>query len=149
MSCVLRHALTFAVILASLRAEATPPASNQLGLSTKRDRRAENAIALVFEPRRNFERVTVQAASGVASLEGKCPAGPLLAGSRHECRLVLRGIPAEPGMTINILATYDVAGSGPKPVEVHHVTLPNPAFDRSKFVPSASHHVVGPSSPPR
>jgi hypothetical protein len=123
-------------------AHASVPKANRLGFVARVDPKKPGVVLLEFTPKVAMARVAVEAGSGVSKIAGTCALSLLEAGRRYGCRLALQGPVQEPGMTLNIVAfASGPVGSPPAP-EVHHVTVPNPKFVRSKFVPGPTHHVL-------
>lgn len=138
------------VALAIGTATASVPTSNELGVRFKVLKAGPTAtIEIRMTPRRDFDSVTVEAASGVASLIPSCGFTNLtvVAGGSYVCKVEVTGKPAEAAMTLNVIARRAVAGGTVPVVEVHHLTVKNSAFALAQKSAAASHHDVAESAP--
>jgi hypothetical protein len=99
-----------------------------------------------------YRRLTVEAASGVASLTPSCSfsGAAVAAGASSVCRVDVVGKPNEAAMTLNVVARRRVPGGAVPVMEVHHLSIKNSGFATSKKSAAASHHdVVNAPTAPR
>ena len=133
------------ILLSISAALGSVPTSNELGIRFKvLNSGPTSTVEIRVAPRRDFDSVSVEAASGVASMTAPCgfTKGKLIAGGSYVCRVQIAGKPSEAAMTINVVARREVLG-GPVPVmEVHHLSVKNSAFALSQKSAAASHHDV-------
>ncbi len=131
-------------------ASASVPTSNELGVRFKVLRSGATAtIEIRMTPRRDFDAVAVEAASGVASLTPSCAFTnvKVVAGGSYVCKVDITGLPTEAAMTLNVIARRSVPGGTVPVMEVHHLSLKNTAFALSQKNTSASHHNVAETPP--
>ena len=129
---------------------ASVPASNELGIRFKVLRSGSPAtVEIRIAPRRHFDSVAVEPASGAASVSSSCAftKGEVAAGKFYLCRVEIAGRPSEAAMTINVVARRNVPGGTVPVMEVHHLTVKNSAFVISQKSATASHHDVSTTSP--
>jgi hypothetical protein len=135
----------FCVALAVGTAGASVPTSNELGVRFKVLKTGSTAtIEIRITPRREFDSVAVEAASGVASLNPSCAFSNVtaVAGGSYVCTVDVTGDPSAAAMTINVVARRTIAGYKVPVTEVHHLSVKNPAFSSLKKHAAASHHDV-------
>ena len=131
--------------LAMDAALATVPSSNELGIEFKVLKTGATAtVEIRIKPRRDFDAVTVEAASGVASLTPSCTfsGSAVVAGASYTCRLDVAGKPSDAAMTLNVVARRDVPGGTVPVMEVHHLSIKNSGYARSNRKAAMSHHDV-------
>ena len=124
-----------AALLAVGGAGASVPTSNELGVRFKVLRAGTTAsIEIRLTPRRDFESVSVEAASGVESLTHSCTFSnaKVAAGGSYVCEVPLTGMPSEAAMTLNVIARRTVPGGTVPVMEVHHLSVKNAAFALSQ-----------------
>ncbi len=139
-----------AVLLVIGAAGASVPTSNELGVRFKVLRTgATSSIEIRMSPRRDFESVVVEAASGVESLSPSCAFAnaKVVAGGSYVCQVVLTGVPSAAAMTLNVIARRMVPGGTVPVMEVHHLSVKNAAFAPSQKNTAASHHNVAATPP--
>ena len=134
-----------ALWLAANAALATVPNSNELGVHFKVLK--SGAIATVeirITPRRDFDSVSIEAASGVASLTPTCALtnAAVAAGKSYVCQVNVTGMPSEAAMTLNVVARRAVSGGTVPVMEVHHLSIKNSGYAASKKSAATSHHDV-------
>ncbi len=133
------------LLMAIGAATASEPMSNDLGVQFKVLKMGPTAsVEIRMTPRRDFDSVTVEAASGVASLSPPCAFTRVIAGAggSYVCRMDVTGKPSEAAMTLNVLARRAVPGGTVPVMEVHHLSVRNSAFTRSQKSAATSHHDV-------
>lgn len=143
----LAHALATAVFLslASGVVSASVATSNELGIQFKVVTSGPTVtVEIRMTPRRNFDSVTVEAASGVASLTPSCGFSnvAVVAGGSYVCRVDVTSKPSDAAMTLNVVARRAASAGGLPEMEIHHISIKNSAFVPSKKARAASHHVV-------
>ena len=140
-----RLATGLAALLAIGGAGATVPTSNELGVRFKVLRMGTTAsIEIRLTPRRDFDAVSVEAGSGVASMTNSCTFSnlkPAVSGP-YVCQVQVTGTPTEAAMTLNVIARRTVPGGSVPVMEVHHLSVKNTAFAVSQKSMAASHHNV-------
>ena len=127
---------------------ASVPASNELGIHFKVLRSGPPAtVEIRIAPRRHFDSIAVEPASGAASVTSSCAftKGEVAAGKFYSCQVEIAGRPSEAAMTINVVARRNVPGGTVPVMEVHHLTVKNSAFAISQKSATASHHDVAES----
>ena len=137
------------VALAMGTASASIPVSNDLGVHFKVLRTGPTAsVEIRVRPRRDFDSVSVEAASGVASLTPSCgfTALPVVAGGSYVCRVNVTGKPSESAMTVNVIGRRAVPGGTVPVTEMHHLSVKNSAFALSQKRAATSHHDVADSA---
>jgi len=130
-------------------ANASVPMSNELGVHFKVLRTGPTAsVEIRVTPRHDFDSVTVEAASGVASLTPTCgfTKRPVVAGGSYVCRVDVTGKPSEAAMTLNVVGRRAVPGGTVPATEMHHLSVKNSAFALSQKNAAASHHDVADSA---
>lgn len=141
-----RHAHVVAaafVLLAIGTASATVPTANDLGFRYKIVTSGPmTAIEIRLKPHRSFDAVSVEAASGVASLSPPCAFSVLVAGGSYVCRVDVTGKPSDAAMTLNVVARRANPGSALPSTEIHHVSVKNASFVPSAATKAASKHVL-------
>jgi hypothetical protein len=133
------------VTLAIGTAGASVQTSNELGVQFKVLRTGPTAsVEIRLTPRLDFDSVTVEAASGVASLTPSCGFTKLkvVAGGSYVCRVDVTGRPSDAAMTLNVVARRAIPGGRVPVTEVHHLSVRNSAFAVSQKSAAASHHDV-------
>jgi hypothetical protein len=136
------------VLLATSAAMASVPNSNQLGVKFKVLKAGPNVtVEIRMMPRRDFDSVTVEAASGVAALTTTCAFTnvAVAAGGTYVCQVNFTGKPTAAAMTFNVIAHREVPGGGVPVMEVHHLSVKNSGFVSSARKVASSHHDVGDS----
>ncbi len=137
------------IFLGATIASASVPISNELGLGMKvLSTGATTTVELRLHPKRNFDSVVVEAASGVVSLSSSCPlahAG-VVAGRSYTCRVDIAGKSSEAAMTINVIARRSIPGGVVPETEVHNLSISNTGFAVAQKRASASHHDVAASA---
>jgi hypothetical protein len=117
---------------------ATPPARNELGTTfSVISRGPTSTIEIRLNPRQNFERVEVEAGSGVASMSPPCSFPNVTGGGSYVCRVEVTAKASDPAMTLNVVGHHAGAAGRPGHFEVRHFTLINPAYVRSKSKPAS------------
>jgi hypothetical protein len=137
------------VALAIGAANASVPTSNELGVRFKVLRTGPTAtVEIRMTPQRGFDSVTVEAASGVASLTPACgfTSVTVVPGGSYVCRVDVTGKPSEAAMTLNVVARRTVPGGTVPAMEVHHLSIKNSAFALPQKSATASHHNVADSA---
>ena len=145
----LAHALATAVFLslASGVVSASVATSNELGVEFKVVTSGPTAtVEINLRPRRDFDSVSVEGASGVASLTPSCGFSNIVVGGSYVCRVDVTGKPSDAAMTMNVVARHAMPGGGVPETEIHHFSIKNTSFVPSKKAKAASHHVVTNSS---
>ena len=138
-----RCAALASLSLAIGTASASVPVSNELGIRFKVITPGPTAtVEIRLKPRREFDSVRIEAASGVASLTPPCTFANVVPGGSYGCRVEVAGLPSEPAMTLNVVASHTSPGGGLPETEIHHLSVKNASFVPSKRVPAASHHAV-------
>jgi hypothetical protein len=136
-------ALTVGTAIASL------PESNQLGVRFKILRAGSPAtIEIRLTPHRNFDSVSIEAASGVATLTPTCvfSSVAIVAGGSYICRVDIVGKRSDAAMTLNVVARRASPGSTVPVTEVHHLSVKNSSFaTQQKNAPASHHDVVAPA----
>ena len=128
-------------------ASGSAPTSNELGVRFKLISSGPTAtVEIHLSPRRAFDAVTVEAASGVASLTPPCAFAGVVVGGAYACRVVVTGKPTDAAMTLKVIARRSLPGGILPETEFHHFSINNQAFMPSRKLKAASHHVVA-SSP--
>jgi hypothetical protein len=130
-------------------ATASVPTSNDLGVRFKVLKSGPTTtVEIRMTPRRDFDSVTVEAASGVASLAPTCGFANVrvVAGGSYLCRVDVTGKSSEAAMTLNVVARRAVPGGTVPVTEVHHLSVKNSGFALSQKSAAASHHDVADSS---
>lgn len=118
-------------LLAASWVAATPPARNDLGTSFRIIARGPTStIEIRLSPRQAFERVDVEAGSGVASLSPPCSFSNVSGGGSYICRVDVTAKASDPAMTVNVVGHRAGETGKPGHFEVRHVTLINPAYVR-------------------
>jgi len=134
-----------ALWLAANAALATVPNSNELGVQFKVLKSGATAtVEIRITPRRDFDSVAIEAASGVTSLTPSCAFTKVavVAGGSYVCQVNVAGMPSEAAMTLNVVARRAVPGSTVPVMEVHHLSIKNAGFAASKRSAATSHHDV-------
>ena len=132
-----------AISLAIGATSASVPTSNEVGVRFKVITPGPTVVVEIrLTPRRSFDTVSVEAASGVASLAPPCAFTHVVAGGSYVCRVDLTGKPSDPAMTLNVVAQSVSPGGGLPETEIHHLSVRNASFVPSKKAQAASHHVV-------
>ena len=141
--------VALAGLLASTLAAARPPESNALGFEfTLLSAGPPATVELRLSPKHDFDAVSVEAASGVATLAPACAFAKLVAGAHYSCRVSLTGTAAAAAMSLNVLGRRQLAGARVAETESHHLSVKNPAFVPSARSQAASRHVLsGPAAP--
>ena len=137
------------LLLWVLSGNASVPTSNELGIDMKVLKSGSPAtIELRLVPKRNFDAVIIEAASGVASLNTSCDLAHtgVVAGRSYVCRAEITGKPSEAAMTLNVIARRAIPGGAVPVMEVHNLSIKNTAFAVSQKHASASHHDVAAAS---
>jgi hypothetical protein len=125
-------------LLAATLVAATPPARNELGTSfSVISRGPTSTIEIRLSPRRSFERVDVEAGSGVASLSPPCSFPNVTGGGSYVCRVDVTAKASDPAMTVNVVGHHAGEAGRPGHFEIRHFTLINPAYVRSKSKPAS------------
>ena len=140
-----------AALLAINVAVATVPNSNELGVKFKVLKASPTVtVEIRMTPRRDFDSVTVEAASGVATLVQSCAFSNLAvaAGHSYVCQVDLTGKPTAAAMTLNLIGRRAVPGGVVPVMEVHHLSVKNPSFAPSTRKAASSHHDVANSGTP-
>ena len=96
-------------------------------------------IELRLVPKRNFDAVLIEAASGVASLNTSCDLARtgVVAGRAYVCQAEITGKPSEAAMTLNVIARRTIPGGAVPVMEVHNLSIKNTAFAVSQKHASA------------
>ena len=129
--------------LVAATGSASLPVSNELGIRFKIIAAGPTAtVEIRLKPHRDFASVSVEAASGVASLTPPCGFANVVVGGSYVCRVEVTGQPSDPAMTLNVVARHAAAGGGLPETEIHHLSVKNASFVASKKAQAASHHVV-------
>jgi hypothetical protein len=129
---------------------ASTPTVNDLGFGYKiMSLRPTTTVEIRLKPTRSFDTVTVEAASGVASLTPSCGFSGVVAGGSYVCRVDVAGKPADAAMTLSIVASRAEPGGAVPQTEIHHLTLANSSFVRSARRAARSKHVLTSSSAAR
>ena len=129
---------------------ASVPTSDELGVRFKVLKSGPTAtVEIRMTPRRDFDSVIVEAASGVASLTPTCGFSnvAVVAGGSYVCRVDVTGKPSDAAMTLNVVARRSGPVVGLPEIEMHHLSIKNAAFVPAMKNKSASHHDVADSSP--
>ena len=128
-------------------AGATPTSSRLLGLSHRvMSTGATLTLELIFRPKRDFDRILVEAGSGVKGLSPDCHFDGVTANTPYVCRLEVSGTTADAYMTLNVVGTNQPPGKALMQMELQHLTFRNGAF--RKAAPTlSSHELVRPSQP--
>ena len=137
------------LLLCVLSGNASVPTSNELGIEMKVLKAGAPAtVELRFVPKRNFDAVVIEAASGVASLNTSCDLAHtgVVAGRTYVCQAEISGKPSEAAMTLNVIARRQIPGGAVPVMEVHNLSIRNTAFAVSQKHASASHHDVAAAS---
>jgi hypothetical protein len=138
---VRRAALGTCAALALLAASwvaATPPARNDLGTTfSVISRGPTSTIEIRLSPRRSFDRVDVEAGSGVASLSPPCSFSNVVVDGSYLCRIDATAKASDAAMTVNVVGHRAGEAGKPGHFEVGHFTLINPAYVRSKSKPAS------------
>lgn len=130
-------------LLAIGTASALVPTSNELGIHFKVVASAPAVtVEISLRPRRDFDSVSIEAASGVASMTPPCTFSAVVAGGSYVCRVDVTGKSSDAAMTLNIVGTRATAGGGLPETEIHHLSVKNTSFVLRKKAKAASHHVV-------
>jgi hypothetical protein len=132
-----------------LSGNASVPTSNELGIDMKVLKSGPPAtVELRLAPKRSFDAVLIEAASGVASLNTSCDFARtgVVAGRSYVCQAEITGKPSEAAMTLNVIARRTIPGGAVPAMEVHNLSIKNTAFAVSRKRASASHHDVAPSA---
>ena len=138
-----RGAALASLSLAIGTASASVPVSNELGIRFRVITAGPPAtVEIRLKPRREFDSVRIEAASGVAALTPPCTFADVVPGGSYACRVEVAGVPSEPAMTLNVVATHASPGGGLPETEIHHLSVKNASFLLAKRVPAASHHAV-------
>ena len=123
-------------------AGASPPTRNELGFHYKVIVATPPEIEIRLQPRRDFDAVSLEAASGVASVSPPCTFSNLVAGTSYVCRVEIAGAASEPAMTLNVIARRAGMAAGLPITEIHHLTLRNASFSPSAKTQAPSKHVL-------
>jgi hypothetical protein len=143
LACWVGAGMSLALAIGTV--SASVPTSDDLGVRFKILRAGPTAtVEIRMTPRRDFDAVTVEAASGVASLTPSCVFAnvKVVAGGSYVCRVDVTGKPSEAAMTLNVVARRAVPGGTVPVMEVHHLSVKNSAFAVSQKSAAASHHDV-------
>ena len=125
-------------------AGATPSRSMLLGVSHRVISTGTTlTIELTFRPKRDFDRILVEAGSGVKALSPDCHFDGVTANGPYVCRLEVSGTPSEAFLTLNIVGTHQPPGDALAQLDVQHLTFSNGAFRKATPTPSA-HRLVRP-----
>ena len=146
--CWMAAAMTAALAMGT--ASASVPMSNDLGVHFRVLSSGPTAsVEIRVTPRRDFDSVSVEAASGVASLTPSCgfTSLPVVAGGSYVCRVDVTGKPSEAAMTLNVIGRRAVPGGTVPVIEMHHLSVKNSAFALSQKRAASSHHDVADSAP--
>ena len=138
-------AAALSVALAISEAHASVPTSNELGVQFKVLKTGPTtAVEISMRPRRDFDSVTVEAGSGVASLTPSCGFKNVTAAADkpYVCRVDVTGKSSEAAMTLNVVARRVVPGGTVPVMEVHHFSIKSPTYTLSQKHPVATHHDV-------
>jgi len=138
-------AAALSVALALGVAHGSVPTSNELGVHFKVVKSGPTTtVEIRMTPRRDFDSVTVEAASGVASLTPPCGFKNVTAAAAtpYVCRVDVTGKSMEAAMTLNVVARRAVPGGTVPVMEMHHFSIKNPAFAIPQKRSAASHHDV-------
>ena len=138
-------AAALSVALALSDAHASVPTSNELGVHFKVLKSGPTTtVEIRMTPRRDFDSVTVEAASGVASLTPPCGFKNVTAagGKHYSCRVDVTGKSTEAAMTLNVVARRAVPGGLVPVTEMHHLSIKNSTYALSQKRSVASHHDV-------
>jgi len=138
-------AAALSVALALGEAHASVPTSNELGVQFKVLKSGPTiTVEIRLTPRRDFDSVTVEAASGVATLTPPCAFKNVTAtgGGPYVCRVAVTGKASEAAMTLNVVARRAVPGGTVPVMDMHHFSIKNPAFAMPQKRSAASHHDV-------
>ena len=105
-------------------------------------------VEIRMTPRRDFDAVAVEAASGVASLAPSCGFANvrLVAGGTYACRVEVTGKASEAAMTLNVFGRRALSGGSVPVTEVHHFSGKNTGFALAQKSIAESHHNVADSS---
>jgi hypothetical protein len=120
-------------------ATASPPLHDDLGLSHKVISVNPLTVEITLRPKRLFDSVAVEAASGVATLTPACAFSAVTEGGSYSCRFELTGNSTDAAMTVNVVAQHLASANAQALVEVHHLTFRNPAYLHSSPRPSSKH----------
>ena len=123
--------------------ETSPEGSNDLGFSYAIVSTGSLVtVDIRLAPTRNFDSVTVEQGSGVASFSPPCQLVSLVAGGNYGCRIEVRGTSDHPGMTVNVVGLRRSPGVPVPATEIHHFSLANAAFAPGSRPRSNSQHVL-------
>ena len=91
-------------------------------------------VEVRITPRRDFDSVIVEAASGVASFTPSCGFSNMAvgAGGSYVCRVDLTGKPSEAAMTLNAVARRAAPGGGLPVLEIHYFSIKTSVLFRRK-----------------
>ena len=128
-------------------AGASPTSSRLLGLSHRvLSTGTTLTLELTFRPKRDFDRILVEAGSGVKTLSPDCHFDGVTANNPYVCRLEVSGTPSDAFMTLNVVGTHQPPGDALVQMELQHLSFRNGAF--RKATPTlSSHKLVRPPQP--
>jgi hypothetical protein len=131
-------ALLSALTLAA-GAGASPPGHDDLGLSQKVISVNPLTVEITLRPKRLFDGVVVEAASGVATLAPACAFSAVTEGGVYSCRFEVTGNSTDAAMTVNVVAQQLPSANAQALLEIHHLTFRNPAYLHASPGPSSQH----------
>jgi hypothetical protein len=120
-------------------AAASPPGHDDLGLSHKVISVNPLTVEITLRPKRLFDGVVVEAASGVATMGPACAFSAVTEGGVYSCRFEVTGNSTDAAMTVNVVAQHLPSANSQALLEIHHLTFRNPAYLRSSPGPSSKH----------
>jgi len=94
------------------------------------------SIEITLKPTIEFGTVTVEAASGVATLSPPCSFRAVLPGSSYSCVVEVTGTSSDAAFTINVVGQRSSTAGAPLVAEVSHFTMLNPSFVRASKKPA-------------
>ncbi len=126
-------------LLISRAGFATPLLDAHLGASFEvLSRGPTTSIEITLKPTTEFGKITVEAASGVATFSPPCSFSAVAAGAAYSCVVEVIGTSGDAAFTINIVGERPGAAGAPLVVEVSHFTLQNPSFVRPNKAPAGN-----------
>jgi hypothetical protein len=112
---------------------ATPPSNDHLAATFEILSTGPSIdMEIELRPTEPFDTVTVEAASGVASLNPACSFNDVVKGGSYVCRINVAGTSTDAALTINVVGQRALGPAKPSFVEVSNFTMVNPSFVPSK-----------------
>ena len=143
--CVL--AMGFSAMISALT-WASQPTRNSVGASfSVVSLSSTSTVEIRLRPKAAFDTVTVEAGSGVASLNPPCSFHSVVPDGSYACRVDVTHKASDASLTINVVARVTGDPARPARIEISHFTLANSTYIRPKTGTKATHKPLLQSSP--